>query len=233
MGKQIFAYNDVSGQLAMYRDTKMMKNKLVTRYQLSAPDDQLRRPLEKSIVVSEKGFVKKKNGKASVVLRPLMSQHTVWLEGKKHFTQLKTLIKEKSLEITMESPEAKWTGVKKIKFPGGLNFCYFAQLAECIAHSGILDRITTNGSSRVPITIIWDAYPYLLDQLTNMGNSVFSQAQVYLDEDEKKLYRVGVDFNGQSIFYHFSKDGELVKMSWVGQGITIMSPAEAASLGSE
>ncbi len=228
-GKNRFVYRDLSGEYSYERDTKTVKNKVVTRYQLSQSGDQMRRALEKSIVVSEKGSVKI-NGKSQIVMRPLMSQYTVWLEGKKHFTQLKTLIKEKSLEITMDSPEAKWKGRKIIKFPGGVNFCYFSQLAECLTHTGILGRLIVKPHQKVPLTVIWDNYPYLLDQLTNIENNVFGRAEVYLDEDEKNLYRIALDITGQTVFYHFTRNWELEKMSWVAQGITLMSPSEAARL---
>jgi len=210
----------------------MVKTKLVTRYQISLPNDQNKKPLEKSIVVAEKGMVKTKKG-SQIALRPMMSQYTVWLEGKKYYTQLKTLVKQKSLEITMDSPESRWKGRKVVRFPKGINFCYFSQIAECIAHSGILNKIISRPHTKVPVTVIWDNYPYLLEQFTNIQDSVFVNAEVYLDEEEKKLYRVSVDLSGQSIFYHFSKKGELVKMSWVGQGVTIMSPSEAARLSSD
>ena len=231
-GKTRYYYRDISGEYNYERETKTLKNKVVTRYQLSLSSDQTRKPLEKSIVVSEKGSVK--SGRSSqIVLRPLMSQYTVWLEGKKYFTQLKTLLKEKSLEITMDSPEAKWRGVQKIKFPKGAQFCYFSQLAECLAHTGLIGKMVARPHEKFPITVIWDNYPYLLDQLQNIQNSVFARAEVYLDEDEKTLYRIGLDISGQSIFYHFSKSWELAKMSWVVQGITLMSPGEAAKLERE
>lgn len=231
-GKSKYIYRDVSGGYYYDRETKTVKNKIVTRYQLSSTSDQMKRPLEKSIVVSEKGTVKIE-GKSRVILRPLMSQYTVWLEGKKYFSQLKTLIKEKSLEITMDSPETRWKGIKKVKFPTGAYFCYFSQLAECLTHTGLLGKMVARPHEKVAITLIWDNYPYLIDQLTNIQDSVFARAEVYLDEEEKTLYRIGLDVTGQTIFYHFSKSWELVKMSWIPQGITLMTPREAAKLESE
>jgi hypothetical protein len=231
-GKSRYYYRDISGEYNYDRDTKSVKNKVVTRYQLSLSSDQTRRPLEKSIVVSEKGAVKVgKNNQ--VILRPMISQYTVWLEGKKHFSQLKTLVKEKSLEITMDSPEAKWKGVKKIKFPKGVQFCFFSQLPECLAHTGMMSKMVSRPHEKFPVTVIWDNYPYLLDQLTNIQNSVFARAEAYLDEEEKSLYRIAIDISGQTIFYHFSKSWELVRMSWVVQGITLMTPSEAAKIDRE
>ncbi len=133
----------------------------------------------------------------------------------------------------MDSPEAKWRGVQKIKFPKGAQFCYFSQLAECLAHTGLIGKMVARPHEKFPITVIWDSYPYLLDQLQNIQNIVFARAEVYLDEVEKSVYRIGLDVSGQSIFYHFSKSWELVKMSWVVQGITLMSPSEAAKLERE
>ncbi len=231
-GRAKYYYRDVSGLYNYDRETKTIKNKVVTRYQMSLTSDQTKRPLEKSIVVAEKGSVKA-GGKSILVQRPLMSQYTVWLEGKKHFSQLKTLMNEKSLEIKMDSPDSRWKGIKKVKFPGGIHFCYFSQLAECLINTGILGKSIGRAHSKTAITVIWDNYPYVLDQLTHVQDSVFARAEVYLDEEEKNLYRIGVDITGQTIFYHFSKNWELVKMSWIAQGITLMTPSEAAKLESE
>ncbi len=231
-GKTNYIFRDVSGAYSYERDIKLAKSKVVSRYQISVAGDQLRRPLEKSITVSEKGFVKVR-GKSEVILRPLISQYTVWLEGKKYFSQLKTILKEKSLEITMDSPEAKWRGVKKIKFPSGTSFCFFSQLAECLTHTGMISKIIAQPHQKYPVTIIWDSFPYLLDQLSNIQNSVFARGEVYLDQEERSLYRISLDISGQTVFYHFSKSWELVKMSWVAQGITLMIPSEAAKYESE
>ena len=56
------------------------------------------------------------------VLRPFASQHTVWLDKKKHFVQSKVDKKSRKLVLTMDSPQEKWQGTRKLSFLKELSF---------------------------------------------------------------------------------------------------------------
>lgn len=220
-----YVFRDVSGKFYYSREIKKNKNNLVSRYQIFDQGGVQDRTLEKSVAVSEMGSIKTKKGRRNT-LRPVTSQYTAWLEGKQYFVQMKTLVQKRSLEIIMRSPEAKWNGRREIPYPKGDLFCFFSQMPECLKLSGLLDRAILNPKRQFTFKVLWDSYPYHLEQYTNLPNQVFTDATVELDKDSKKDYRLSVEIGEQTLLYHFSKNREFTKMFWIAQGVQLVPPSE-------
>ncbi len=225
MGKEAFNYTDVSGSYHLTRESKIIKRKLVTRSQLFSMVGGGQKLVEKSITVSQIGSTKGKKTRALTV-RPLASEFTVWLEGKKYYSKMSLNTKTKSLQIDLDSPESKWKGSSSIKFPRGHIFCFFSQLAECLYQGQLLERVFDGRTKRADFYVVWDSYPYTSEQFANLGGGVFAPATVRYDGVKLGLYRFEVEVDGQILLYYFSKSFDFVKMSWIAQGLTISPPEE-------
>lgn len=217
---QIFAYRDVSGDFEIAREIKVDKQQLASRTRIFSPNNEGERLLEKTFTISQVGTVKTRSGRA-VAIRPELSQHTVWLEGKQYFSQLKLNPARRTLEVLMQSPEAKWQGKKEYKVPKGQVFCFYSQLPECLVASGLLEKAKASGA-RPRFIIIWDSFPYHQEHFTGLKASPFSTASVA----KETAVSYQVEFNGQSISIHFSKDAIFARLLWTSQGISILPPAE-------
>jgi hypothetical protein len=217
---QVFAYRDVSGEFEIAREVKVAKQQLAGRTRIFSMGNEGERLLEKTFTISNVGSVKTRTGR-SVAVRPELSQHTVWLEGKQYFSQLKLNSKRKTLEVLMQSPEKKWNGKKEIKVPKGQIFCFYSQLPECLVASRLTEKANSTGT-RVRFIIVWDSYPYHQEHFSGLKDSPFSMASLGRETANSYL----VEFNGQSISIHFSKDGMFARLLWTSQGISILPPAE-------
>ncbi len=217
---QIFSYRDVSGEFEIAREIKVNKQKIATRTRIFSPNNEGERLLEKTFAISNVGSVKTSGGRA-IAIRPELSQHTVWLEGKQYFSQLKLIPSRKVLEVIMQSPEEKWQGKKEYKVPKGQIFCFYSQLPECLVASGLLEKAKKRGS-RARFILIWDSFPYHQEHFSGLKASPFSTAS--LGQESATSYLI--EFNGQSISIHFSKDAIFARLLWTSQGISILPPAE-------
>ncbi len=222
MGKKIFNYQDVSGSYRMIRETKIIKKKLVSRTQLFASTGGAEKLVEKSIVVSQLGTIKSRRGR-TLVVRPLASEFSVWLEGKLYFSKTTLVPAAKSMRILMKSPESKWNGTQDIKFPKGAYFCYYAQAPECLAQNQLLERAFSDKDKNFGFYMVWDSFPYTGEQFANVSGSFFAPATIKYDGLVKGMHRFEIEAEGQMLLYYFSKSFEFVKMSWIAQGLT-MSP---------
>lgn len=217
---QVFAYRDVSGEFEIAREVKVAKQQLAGRTRIFSIGNEGERLLEKTFTISNVGSVKTRSGR-SIAVRPELSQHTVWLEGKQYFSQLKLNPKKKILEVLMQSPEQKWNGKKEIKVPKGQIFCFYSQLPECLVASRLIEKANTTGT-RVRFFLVWDSYPYHQEHFSGLKDSPFSIASLGKETSNSYL----VEFNGQSISIHFSKDSIFARLLWTSQGISILPPAE-------
>lgn len=219
-----YSYRDISGQFEFAREVKLDKSKLASRVQVMAGSDQKEKLLEKTFAISSIGSVKTRRGRA-LAIRPDIAQHTVWLEGKKYFSQMKMNLKKRKLEVIMESPEDKWKGTRELTLPRGRIFCFYSQLPECLVASGLL---VSTQKSRNPayFYLIWDSWPYHQEHFTGISSSAFAKASVSLERKEKNLLRHVVEVNGQIMNLHFSNDGSFIRMFWTTQGLSIIPPGE-------
>lgn len=220
-----YRYLDKSGkyiyqrQVLVETDKKKISN-LIKLYDPNRADNNV---LEKIIVVSELGFVKK--GKfAKTAMRPQISQYTGWFEGKKFASQIKFEPKKRLVNIIMESPESKWNGEKSVEIPRSKTvYCFFTQIPECVKYTNFIDKLKNEPRSRLPITIIWESYPYFVEQIEGIAEEVFTPAVFYFEGETPEGYlKFNLEVNGQVIFYQFNKKMELIKVLWVTQGISIL-----------
>ncbi len=221
-GRTLYSYNDIAGKFGLVREHRLLKNKLISRTQITNSG----KVLEKSVLASETGSVKQ-NNKRIMVLRPVASEFSVWLEGKKYFSKTKLNAKNKSLNIQYDSPE---TGVKSenVSFPKGRYFCYYSQIPDCLYHNTLLTQ-AYNSKAVSEFFVIWESFPFTQEQFSHIGKNLFSKASIKYEGLDKNLLRFIVEVEGQIILYHFSKSFDLVKISWIAQGITVLPAGEDIS----
>ncbi len=220
--RDLFSFEDETGKFVLDQSRRYItaKNEFIVKRQLFAQEDNDKKILEKSISISNYGVFK-----GVKILRPYLSQYHVWFDGKKYSTELKINKEKKSLDIKLRSPEKKWNGNKSIPFPSGTGaFCFFSQVPECALVTGFIDKAIENNSGEFNFHLIWDGYPYLMDQYVNLPVSVFAPARMVYGGaiKEGELYRFSVEVGGQVIFYVFDKNHNLSKMLWVSQGLSII-----------
>ena len=221
---QLYTYRDVSGEFEFAREVKFEKSQLATRVQMLAGAGGSDRLLEKTFAVSSVGSVKMRGGRATAV-RPELSQHTVWLDGKKYFSQLKLNPKKRVLEAILESPDTRWQGRKEIKIPAGRIFCFYSQLPECLVMANLLTG-SKSSSRRLSFILVWDSWPYHREHFTGLRESPFSRATVNAEGEKGKELRYNVEVSGQALSLHFTKDHSFVRMFWTTQGISLLPPGE-------
>ncbi|MFZ4712712.1 MAG: hypothetical protein ACOYL6_03285 [Bacteriovoracaceae bacterium] len=220
-----FRYSDNQGELPYSRQVLVEENKhkLSTMIKIMDSGKKGTEVIEKTIAVSETGSLKK-NKISRNILRPSISQHSVWLEGKKYFSQIKVRAVSRELEVTLESPENKWNGTSTIPLPKSMSlFCFFTQIPECLKFSNVLFELKNNPKSSSKIGIIWESYPYMGEQWENVPTEIISFGRIFYDGvNESGDYKYNLEFNGQMTIYHFDKKFELKKFLWVAQGISII-----------
>lgn len=232
-GRKVFAYVDVSGRYAFTREHKLInKTKLITRTQIAMNQGSTQRPLEKSIMVSQLGTVNDR-GRRVMVMRPFAAEFTVWLDGKKYESKMRLDPKTKSMLLDLNSPEEKWKGKSSVQVPQGKQFCFFSQIPDCLYHNTMLSRAKENKGEPYSFYVVWDSYPFIQEQLTGVGAKLFAPAVVKYEGEVKSQLRYSVEVNGQSVLYHFSKSFDLIRMFWIGQGISIVPPGEDISSDEE
>jgi hypothetical protein len=224
-GKTTYSYSDEAGRFKFVREFKVIKKKIVTRNQILDTNGSRSRVLDKTILVSQIGSIGSKN-KRLLTVRPIASEYEVWLEGKKYSSRMKLNTKNKSMTLTLDSPESKWKGVSEVKFPKGKYFCFFGQIPECLYHNYLLVNATEHEQERFDFYVIWDSYPYIQDQLTHVGKDLFAAASIKFDGEIKGHLRYIVEIEGQMLLYEFTKSFDLVKIAWIAQGITIVPPGQ-------
>jgi hypothetical protein len=217
---QVFSYRDISGEYELTREVKVAKKKLATRNSILSLGDVGERQLEKTFAVSDIGSVSTRRGR-EIAIRPSLSQHTVWLEGKRYFTQLKLNTKTKSLEAIMDSPDPNKQGKRSIRVPKGQVFCFYSQLPECLIASGLISQAKTS-NRRPRFYIVWDSWPYHQEHFTGLKNSPFAAATIGIEGKNSFV----VEFSGQIISLHFSNDMTFARLLWTSQGISILPPGE-------
>jgi hypothetical protein len=213
-----YAYNDKNGKFVFKSTSGFVKkeNSFFTKQSLEMLSKTKDNALEQSISFSTLGSVKK----SKMILRPKNSEYSVWFDGKKFTSRMKIISSKKMVELSMESPEPKWNGVKQFKFPSTrIPSCFFTQVVECAKVMGAL-----SSKQKMNFYILWEGYPYLNETFTDFPNELFSKAEI---ENEGKQKNGEVKFSllvaGQSIVYILDKNNKIKKMFWVTQGISILN----------
>jgi hypothetical protein len=175
--------------------------------------------LEQSISFSEMGLIKRK----MPMLRPKLSQYTVWFDGKKYFSELKINSTKKVIEVKTTTPEKKLNGTKEIKFPSTKKMnCFFYQVVDCAKAAGFIEKAVLRKKGRLSFYVIWEGYPFIQDTLSDFPTELFSKATLEFDGKTKDGFnKFDLEVAGQSIFYFLDKDNKFKKMFWVSQGISM------------
>ncbi len=224
-GRSAYAYIDESGAFGLIREAKTVNKKIVSRIQILDRKGSGNRLLEKSVMESQMGSIRN-NRTRLLTVRPLASEYTVWLEGKKYVSRMKLNAAKKSMTVTLESPESRWGGASDIPFPKGKYFCFYNQIPECLYHNYLLSNAQENENQEFNFYVVWDSYPYVQEMYTNVGANIFAPATLKFDGEINGVFRYIVEIEGQSLFYQFSKSFDLIKMAWVTQGITVAPPGQ-------
>jgi hypothetical protein len=214
-----FSYQDPSGVFRLTREIKKNQNKVVLRQQVLNKDLSKNDFLEKSIVVFEQGRSKKNK---NIMIRPLDSHYIVWLEGQKLESRGRLDKQSKKYTFKLDSHEEKWRGLRSVNLPRGSIFCFFTIIPECLKTAGVFLKIVNNPNKAQSFYIIWEGYPFILEQFSNFNSQGISRANVSYEEFKDNTHRFVVEFDGQSIFYHLKKDLNFIRMFWISQGLSIM-----------
>ena len=198
------------------------KNKtFTTKKALEIPNRDTDKVLEQSVTISTLGVVKKK----SIILRPKVSQYSVWFEGKKYYSELKINPAKKAIDVKMKSPESQWNGSKQIRFPTTKMLpCFFSQIIECAKVNGFIEKSTKAKKGTMNLLIVWEGYPYLNETFSDFPTDLFSDGELEYDGKTKESERrFNLRVAGQSIFYILDEKDNMKKMFWVSQSISMVS----------
>jgi hypothetical protein len=217
---QEYILKDKAGTFYLKREagiSKKDKDFVVKKMILSEDDKSL--PLEKSITISKPGSLK---GKINI-LRPQISQYSVWFEKRKYFSEMKILPNEKKLQINLSSPQKKWNGKKEVSFPEGSGlYCFFSQVVECAKFNNFISESTKRGLGEMNFHIIWEGYPYFHAQYDNLPSKVFSRAKMsYEGMNPQGQRKYSLSFDNQTLFYLLDKQDKIVGEYWVSQGYSL------------
>lgn len=220
--KKKYLLSDKSGKFTVVLESGRSSSSkdYLSRREVYNHNDEDGKVLEKSIVLSTPGYL----GKKLPILRPRASQYTVWFDKKQYTTMTKVDLKKKALVVSMKSPESQWNGSKTITFPRGNGvFCYFSQIIECAGQTGYIAKAVEKKAGKMSFHIIWEGYPYVMEQYLNLPRQLFSRASLSYDGTTKnKEKRFTLKVGGQSIFYFLNDNLKLVKKFWVSQGLTMV-----------
>ena len=215
-----FLLTDKSGKFRVEREKgfNKSKNQFIVKKSVKGLDSG--KELEKLVVISKLGTIA---GKLSV-LKPSISEYSVWFEGKRYLSRMKVNSQQRSMEVTLKSPEKQWRGTRNFKFPSGQGvFCYFSQITECARATGFLDKAIKNEGGSMKVFVIWEGYPYFQEQYLNIPNSVFSSATFEYDgKNAKGQRRFTLKTSSQTVFYFVDEDSELEKKFWIAQGFSMV-----------
>lgn len=215
-----FQLTDKSGKFLINREKgfNKKKNHFIVKKSVKSYDSG--KELEKLIVISKLGNM---SGKHSM-LRPEISEYSVWFDGKRYLSRMKVNTKTKSMDVTLKSPEKQWQGTRSYPFPRGKGiFCYFSQVTECARATGFIEKAIKNDGGSMKVVIIWEGYPYFQEQYLNIPNHIFSLGSFEYDgRNANGERRFTLKVNSQSIFYFIDNNHELEKKFWVAQGLSMV-----------
>jgi len=215
----LFEMVDLSGPYDLNRQIKRNKTKLASKVLIYESGNQSKL-VEKTISMSRLGTIKIGNKNAPSI-RPEISQHEIWLNGQKFFSQLKLNPKKRSMDITLRSNIEKWNGSKSVPFPPGQFFCFYSQIPECLIYFKLVAHASISKKGAMSFTIIWDNYPYHSESFTGIGETLFSKAIVSYAGLNDNKYKFAIEFGQQTFFVQYDKNYEYDSMFWVSQGLSI------------
>jgi hypothetical protein len=224
-----FELSDKSGRFLLKRESgRESSNKnFVVRQSLNEMSGK-RETLEQLITVSQIGTLNNK----LMVMRPLRSQYSIWFEGQRYFSEMELDIPTKSMKVKLRSPESQWNGEENIRFPDDQSvYCFFATLIECAGLTGFISTAIEKKIGRMNLMIIWEGYPYMSSQYSDIPDELFTAAILEYDgNSDRHKNRFSLRFAGQSLFFFVSDNGRFDRYFWVSQGLSVVRRGQSADL---
>ena len=213
-----YKFTDMSGEFILDFESGLSKKKEVyVKKRLIGEKDN--KEYEKLITISKIGALNV-GGRKVRVLRPRISQYTVWFEKQKYFSQLEIIPQEKILKIWMKSPTKEWNGVQSISFPNSRGiFCFFSQIVDCVKVTGFLSKAIKNKGGKVNLTTIWEGHPFISEQYSGIEGPLTTSVFSYEGLSQEGNFIFNLSFGNQVLFYHFNQNMQLEKKFWVSQGL--------------
>lgn len=215
-----YLYQEGNDEYQLSRRTGVIKtNRVVTKSKIYGGSKEL----EKTITISRLGKLKTPSGSVTI-LRPDESERTVWLDGQKFSSRMKLDLQRKAMIVDLNSPLKEWQGRREVRFPKGTGvYCFFSQIAECVKATGFLKMSKSKKSGELNFHVIWDGYPFFQQQYRNIQEAVFSPAKItYEGRNQKDETRYNLAVSGQNLFFHFGDKGDLRKVFWISQGVSMI-----------
>lgn len=222
LGMNKYLYVDKNGSFAVTRQVGFQKgdDKLYVKRQMEIENRDRNNILEQSVVFSNPGYLKRK----TAILRPEEAQYSVWFEGKKYSSHLKISPKNKGYELKTFGPDARDKQSKIIPAPKTKKLlCFFSQVTECLGFSGFIKKAIEVESGSARFMLVWDGYPYFQEAYNDIPMELFSNAELNFDgKINADEFRFNLVVGNQSIFYVLGKNGELKKLFWIAQGVSMV-----------
>lgn len=216
----LFEWSDKAGKFELLRESGRSSQKsdyvVRQRLRLSGGDREI---VEQSVAISELGRLRNEVS----IMRPKRSQYTVWFDGERYLSEMEMDIETKSMKVRLTSPEAEWNGERSVQFPeDNTVYCFFSAVIECAFMTGFIETAMKREAGRMNFYIVWDGYPFLMQQYVEIPEEVFSRAVLEYDGSENEKNRFVLRFAGQSIFYFVHPSGRYERLFWVGQGLSVV-----------
>ena len=212
-----YSYKDTTGTFLLKKEVLLKGRKIVTRSQLFDPQNPVR-PLEKTTSISNVGTIKQ-GAKRLKIARPEVSQHFIWLEGKKRFSQLRLDTTKKKIESVIDSEDLQGGKVSHLDIPKGVKFCFFSQLIECLKAVGFFHR--PKSKQQYDFYLIWDNYPFHKEQFEQVSDGAFEYATIRFENKKDTSYHYLLEIGRNILIFHLDQESNVDKMFWIAQGIEV------------
>ncbi len=220
--KNRFNLTDKSGSYWLLREAgfKAEKKEFVVKQKIIIEGKDEQSPLEKSVSISKLGTLEK----GLSILRPVVSQFTVWFDGKKYFNEMRVSDDQKSIMLKLQSPEHKWNGTKQIDISNKSKvICFYSQVIECASITGFLKKSLKRRMGKMHFDLLWDGFPYFQQQYVGVNENLIEKAVLQYDGVLKRgETRFSLEVSGQVIFFIVDDKGSLIKKFWVSQGLSMI-----------
>lgn len=228
-GTTQFILKDKAGSFLLYREKGFLKGnkEFIVKRKIVDKDKTVidENILEQSITISTKSLLDNK----ITVLRPKLSEYSVWFDKKRYKNRMEFDDEKKQLVVTLNSPEAAFSGRKVYPFPKNKTgvFCYFSQLIECSAITEFVEIAIKKGRGVMNFYIIWEGFPYVGEQYEKIPNSPFAKAQLRFDgQNSLGEKRFSLNIVDQTILYFVDKNLQFKKLFWPSQGLSLIPKEE-------
>ena len=214
-----YKFTDISGHFILdFESGTTKENEVYTKHRLIGEGSN--KEYERLVAISSVGSLH--TGKYEIgVLRPKVSQYTVWFEKERYFSQIKIIPSKKILEVYIKSPQKKWNGLQRIPFQNSRGvFCFFHQIVDCVKITGFLSKAIERQVGKMSLTIIWEGFPFIKEQYSGIDGPFSTSVFSYEGRSKEGHFVFKLSLADQVLSYHFNKEKQLEKKFWVSQGLT-------------